>query len=122
MLNYLIQLQILHVFLLMDSILLKEMSCPSIIIKSIMLFFRYIFNFKMKIFGIFHRKQVKGFMWFFSFILLCSFFQWFYVGGDKCIFAQFATFGLKEWKKTYVFLLQLLQLSLVLCIRRLKHL
>ncbi|CAK8570194.1 unnamed protein product [Lathyrus sativus] len=42
------------------------------------------------------KKQVKGFMRFFSFSLLWSFFQWFYAGGDQCRFAQFPTFGLKN--------------------------
>lgn len=112
MLNYLIQLELQRVFLLMDSILLKEMSWPSMIIKPVRLFVLYICNFKMrtykKLFGIFHRKQVKGFMRFFSFSLLWSFFQWFYAGGDHCGFGQFPTFGLKAWKNTCVLLLELL--------------
>ncbi|XP_050896884.1 metal-nicotianamine transporter YSL3, partial [Lathyrus oleraceus] len=49
------------------------------------------------------KKQVKGFMRFFSFSLLWSFFQWFYAGGDRCGFAQFPTFGLKAWKNTFYF-------------------
>ncbi|CAI8584316.1 unnamed protein product [Vicia faba] len=49
------------------------------------------------------KKQVKGFMRFFSFSLLWSFFQWFYTGGDHCGFAQFPTFGLKPWRNTFYF-------------------
>ncbi|KAL5071257.1 hypothetical protein RYX36_022144 [Vicia faba] len=49
------------------------------------------------------KKQVKGFMRFFSFSLLWSFFQWFYAGGDHCGFAQFPTFGLKAWRNTFYF-------------------
>ncbi|KAG5229502.1 metal-nicotianamine transporter YSL [Salix suchowensis] len=41
------------------------------------------------------RKQVQGFMKFFSFSFLWAFFQWFYSGGAQCGFAQFPTFGLK---------------------------
>ncbi|KAL5071256.1 hypothetical protein RYX36_022143 [Vicia faba] len=49
------------------------------------------------------KKQVKGFMRFFSFSLLWSFFQWFYAGGDHCGFTQFPTFGLKAWRNTFYF-------------------
>ncbi|KOM48441.1 hypothetical protein LR48_Vigan07g214500 [Vigna angularis] len=46
------------------------------------------------------KKQVHGFMKFFSFSFLWSFFQWFYAGGVQCGFVQFPTFGLKAWKNS----------------------
>ncbi|XP_020215894.1 metal-nicotianamine transporter YSL3 [Cajanus cajan] len=49
------------------------------------------------------KKQVRGFMKFFSFSFLWSFFQWFYSGGEQCGFVQFPTFGLKAWKNTFYF-------------------
>ncbi|XP_065847093.1 metal-nicotianamine transporter YSL3-like isoform X3 [Euphorbia lathyris] len=50
------------------------------------------------------RKQVQGFMKFFSVSFIWAFFQWFYSGGDSvCGFAQFPTFGLKAWKNTFYF-------------------
>ncbi|KAE8680414.1 Metal-nicotianamine transporter YSL1 [Hibiscus syriacus] len=49
------------------------------------------------------KKQVHGFLKFFSFSFLWAFFQWFYAGGDKCGFAQFPTFGLKAWKNSFYF-------------------
>ncbi|XP_057798801.1 metal-nicotianamine transporter YSL3-like [Salvia miltiorrhiza] len=49
------------------------------------------------------KKQVRGFMKFFSFSFLWSFFQWFYSGGDQCGFSNFPTFGLKAWKQTFFF-------------------
>ncbi|KAF3432765.1 hypothetical protein FNV43_RR23867 [Rhamnella rubrinervis] len=49
------------------------------------------------------KKQVYGFMRFFSFSFLWGFFQWFYSGGDQCGFAQFPTFGLKAWRNTFYF-------------------
>ncbi|KAF9667283.1 hypothetical protein SADUNF_Sadunf15G0006500 [Salix dunnii] len=49
------------------------------------------------------RKQVQGFMKFFSFSFLWAFFQWFYSGGAQCGFAQFPTFGLKAWKNSFYF-------------------
>ncbi|KAJ6677405.1 OLIGOPEPTIDE TRANSPORTER YGL114W-RELATED [Salix viminalis] len=49
------------------------------------------------------RKQVQGFMKFFSFSFLWAFFQWFYSGGTQCGFAQFPTFGLKAWKNSFYF-------------------
>ena len=48
------------------------------------------------------RKQVHGFMKYFSFSFLWALFQWFYSGGDKCGFSQFPTFGLKAWKNSWV--------------------
>ncbi|XP_061370185.1 metal-nicotianamine transporter YSL3-like isoform X1 [Gastrolobium bilobum] len=49
------------------------------------------------------KKQVHGFMKFFSFSFLWSFFQWFYSGGDQCGFIQFPTFGLTAWKNSFYF-------------------
>ncbi|RAL53462.1 hypothetical protein DM860_007134 [Cuscuta australis] len=49
------------------------------------------------------RKQVKGFLKFFSYSFLWGFFQWFYTGKDDCGFSQFPTFGLKAWKQTFFF-------------------
>ncbi|XP_050385618.1 metal-nicotianamine transporter YSL3 [Argentina anserina] len=49
------------------------------------------------------KKQVHGFMKYFSFSFLWAAFQWFYAGGDQCGFAQFPTFGLKAWKNTFYF-------------------
>ncbi|CAM8900045.1 unnamed protein product [Rhodiola kirilowii] len=49
------------------------------------------------------RKQVKGFMRFFSISFLWGFFQWFFSGKDGCGFAQFPTFGLQAWKNTFFF-------------------
>ncbi|KAK9028353.1 hypothetical protein V6N11_068160 [Hibiscus sabdariffa] len=46
------------------------------------------------------KKQVHGFLKYFSFSFLWAFFKWFYAGGDKCGFAQFPTFGLKAWKNS----------------------
>lgn len=47
------------------------------------------------------KKQVHGFMKFFSISFFWSFFQWFYSGGEKCGFSQFPTFGLKAWKQSF---------------------
>lgn len=49
------------------------------------------------------RKQVHGFVKFFSASFFWAFFQWFYSGGDDCGFANFPTFGLKAWKQTFYF-------------------
>ncbi|OAY59527.1 metal-nicotianamine transporter YSL3 [Manihot esculenta] len=49
------------------------------------------------------RKQVHGFIKFFSISFLWAFFQWFYTGGGNCGFAQFPTFGLKAWKNSFYF-------------------
>lgn len=50
------------------------------------------------------KKQVHGFLKFFSFSFLWAFFQWFYAGGDQnCGFSQFPTFGLKAWKNSFYF-------------------
>ncbi|MBA0558721.1 hypothetical protein Golob_015726 [Gossypium lobatum] len=49
------------------------------------------------------KKQVHGFLKFFSFSFLWAFFQWFYAGGDSCGFSQFPTFGLKAWKNSFYF-------------------
>ncbi|XP_021767911.1 metal-nicotianamine transporter YSL1-like isoform X2 [Chenopodium quinoa] len=50
------------------------------------------------------RKQVRGFMKYFSFSFLWGFFQWFFTGkaGD-CGFSQFPTFGLQAWKQSFYF-------------------
>ncbi|KAL4296906.1 hypothetical protein GQ457_12G000380 [Hibiscus cannabinus] len=49
------------------------------------------------------KKQVHGFLKFFSLSFLWAFFQWFYAGGDTCGFSQFPTFGLKAWKNSFYF-------------------
>nr|XP_011470188.1 PREDICTED: metal-nicotianamine transporter YSL3 isoform X2 [Fragaria vesca subsp. vesca] len=49
------------------------------------------------------KKQVHGFMKYFSFSFLWAGFQWFYAGGEQCGFVQFPTFGLKAWKNTFYF-------------------
>ncbi|KAB5531530.1 hypothetical protein DKX38_018200 [Salix brachista] len=49
------------------------------------------------------RKQVHGFMKFFSLSFLLAFFQWFYAGGEKCGFSQFPAFGLKAWRNSFYF-------------------
>ncbi|XVE58304.1 hypothetical protein DITRI_Ditri04bG0159500 [Diplodiscus trichospermus] len=49
------------------------------------------------------KKQVQGFMKFFSFSFLWAFFQWFYAGGDSCGFSHFPTFGLEAWKNSFYF-------------------
>ncbi|KAL3362519.1 hypothetical protein AABB24_015093 [Solanum stoloniferum] len=49
------------------------------------------------------RKQVKGFLKFFSYSFSWAFFQWFYTGKQDCGFQQFPTFGLKAWKQTFYF-------------------
>lgn len=49
------------------------------------------------------KKQVQGFMKFFSISFLWGMFQWFYSGGNQCGFANFPTFGLKAWRQTFYF-------------------
>ncbi|EYU19676.1 hypothetical protein ABFS82_06G098300 [Erythranthe guttata] len=49
------------------------------------------------------KKQVNGFMKFFSLSFVWSFFQWFYTGGEQCGFVNFPTFGLKAWRQTFYF-------------------
>ncbi|KAL0016097.1 hypothetical protein SO802_003166 [Lithocarpus litseifolius] len=49
------------------------------------------------------RKQVKGFMKYFSISFLWGFFKWFFSGKDNCGFGQFPTFGLQAWKHTFYF-------------------
>lgn len=49
------------------------------------------------------KKQVRGFMKFFSLSFTWSFFQWFFSGGENCGFVNFPTFGLKSWKQTFYF-------------------
>lgn len=47
------------------------------------------------------RKQVRGFMKYFSISFLWGFFKWFFSGKEECGFAHFPTFGLQAYKKTY---------------------
>jgi len=47
------------------------------------------------------RKQVSGFLKYFSVSFLWGFFKWFFSGTQGCGFAQFPTFGLRAWKQTY---------------------
>lgn len=49
------------------------------------------------------KKQVYGFMKYFSLSFFWAFFQWFYSGGDQCGFVQFPTFGLKAWRNSFYF-------------------
>lgn len=49
------------------------------------------------------KKQVRGFMKYFSISFLWGFFQWFYSGKENCGFKQFPTFGLQAWKQTFYF-------------------
>lgn len=49
------------------------------------------------------KKQVRGFMKYFSISFLWGFFQWFYSGKQSCGFKQFPTFGLQAWKQTFYF-------------------
>lgn len=49
------------------------------------------------------KKQVGGFMKYFSISFLWGFFQWFYSGKQSCGFKQFPTFGLQAWKQTFYF-------------------
>ncbi|XP_010541874.1 PREDICTED: metal-nicotianamine transporter YSL1 [Tarenaya hassleriana] len=49
------------------------------------------------------KKQVRGFMKYFSASFLWGFFQWFFSGKEDCGFSQFPTFGLQAWKQTFYF-------------------
>ncbi|KAA0042651.1 metal-nicotianamine transporter YSL1-like [Cucumis melo var. makuwa] len=49
------------------------------------------------------KKQVKGFMKYFSFSFLWGLFKWFFKGKEKCGFSEFPTFGLKAWNQTFFF-------------------
>ncbi|XP_050227090.1 metal-nicotianamine transporter YSL1 isoform X2 [Mercurialis annua] len=49
------------------------------------------------------KKQVHGFMKYFSFSFLWAFFKWFYAGKEACGFSQFPTFGLQAWNQTFFF-------------------
>ncbi|KAL7214029.1 hypothetical protein ACSBR1_026449 [Camellia fascicularis] len=49
------------------------------------------------------KKQVHGFMKFFSISFLWGLFQWFFSGGEQCGFSNFPTFGLKAWKQSFYF-------------------
>ncbi|XAR55185.1 hypothetical protein NMG60_11030608 [Bertholletia excelsa] len=50
------------------------------------------------------RKQVRGFVKFFSASFLWCFFQWFYSGkGPGCGFSYFPTFGMQAFKQTFYF-------------------
>ncbi|KAF2313518.1 hypothetical protein GH714_011395 [Hevea brasiliensis] len=49
------------------------------------------------------KKQVRGFMKYFSISFLWAFFEWFFTGKEACGFSQFPTFGLQAWKQTFFF-------------------
>lgn len=49
------------------------------------------------------RKQVRGFLKYFSMSFLWGFFQWFYTAKENCGFNQFPTFGLQAWRQTFYF-------------------
>ncbi|KAK4260646.1 hypothetical protein QN277_003734 [Acacia crassicarpa] len=49
------------------------------------------------------KKQVRGFMKYFSISFLWGLFKWFFSGIDDCGFEQFPTFGLQAWKQTFYF-------------------
>ncbi|KAG6688189.1 hypothetical protein I3842_11G112300 [Carya illinoinensis] len=49
------------------------------------------------------KKQVRGFMKYFSISFIWGFFKWFFSGKDACGFAHFPTFGLQAYKKTFYF-------------------
>ncbi|TKY47946.1 Metal-nicotianamine transporter YSL1 [Spatholobus suberectus] len=49
------------------------------------------------------KKQVGGFLKYFSISFLWGFFKWFFSGTQGCGFAQFPTFGLQAWKQTFYF-------------------
>ncbi|XP_047333917.1 metal-nicotianamine transporter YSL1-like [Impatiens glandulifera] len=50
------------------------------------------------------KKQVGGFVKFFSFSFIWGFFQWFYIGKESaCGFLQFPTFGLQAYKNSFYF-------------------
>lgn len=50
------------------------------------------------------KKQVRGFLKYFSFSFLWGFFKWFYSATEEeCGFSQFPTFGLQAWKNTFYF-------------------
>ncbi|CAI0408868.1 unnamed protein product [Linum tenue] len=49
------------------------------------------------------KKQVRGFMKYFSVSFLWALFKWFYAKTEECGFNQFPTFGLKAWKHTFFF-------------------
>ncbi|KAJ9555851.1 hypothetical protein OSB04_010465 [Centaurea solstitialis] len=49
------------------------------------------------------KKQIKGFAKYFSVSFLWAIFQWFFTGKGGCGFAQFPTFGLEAYKKTFYF-------------------
>ncbi|XVE58146.1 hypothetical protein DITRI_Ditri04bG0146900 [Diplodiscus trichospermus] len=49
------------------------------------------------------KKQMHGFLKYFSASFLWGFFQWFFSGTDGCGFKQFPTLGLQAWKQTFFF-------------------
>ncbi|KAF3434198.1 hypothetical protein FNV43_RR25301 [Rhamnella rubrinervis] len=49
------------------------------------------------------KKQVHGFMKYFSLSFMWGFFKWFYSAKEECGFSQFPTFGLQAWKNTFYF-------------------
>ncbi|XP_061346967.1 metal-nicotianamine transporter YSL1-like isoform X2 [Gastrolobium bilobum] len=49
------------------------------------------------------KKQVRGFLKYFSVSFLWGLFKWFFSGIEDCGFEQFPTFGLQAWKQTFYF-------------------
>ncbi|XP_057468887.1 probable metal-nicotianamine transporter YSL7 [Actinidia eriantha] len=49
------------------------------------------------------KKQVRSLGKFFSFSFLWGFFQWFFIAGDGCGFANFPSFGLKAYENRFYF-------------------
>ncbi|CAN1299667.1 Metal-nicotianamine transporter YSL1 [Linum perenne] len=49
------------------------------------------------------KKQVRGFMNYFSISFVWALFKWFYAKTEECGFNQFPTFGLKAWKQSFYF-------------------
>lgn len=49
------------------------------------------------------KKQVRGFIKYFSISFFWGFFQWFFSGKENCGFSHFPTFGLQALKQTFYF-------------------
>ncbi|KAG9142873.1 hypothetical protein Leryth_005617 [Lithospermum erythrorhizon] len=49
------------------------------------------------------KKQIRGFIKYFSLSFLWAFFQWFFSGKQNCGFARFPTFGLQAQKESFFF-------------------
>lgn len=60
---------------------------------------------------IYNRKQVHGFMKYFSVSFLWGLFKWFFSGIEDCGFEQFPTFGLQAWKQTYDLISRILYIN-----------